>query len=230
MANSARNRPGSLSKAELESNPLDKVTIAYEQNKKRINTIATVVVVAIVGFFAYLKLYKEPQENKAFNALSYPQAYFMQDSLNSALNGDGQHIGFEKIAKKYSGTKAANLSNYYAGVCHLRMNDSKNAIKYLKEFDGKGTSVKYMAYGALGDAYMNEGNIKEGIDYYNKATEDKENTVVTPMYLYRAGMAYEMNNQLDKAKESFKTIRDKYPTSVQARDIDKSLARLGVLD
>lgn len=230
MANSARNQPGKNTNAELEFNPLDKVTITYEKNKKRINTIATVIIVAVVGFFAYLKLYKEPQENKAFNALSYPQAYFMQDSLNTALNGDGQHIGFAKIAKKYSGTKAANLSNYYAGVCYLRMNDAKNAIKFLKEFDGNGTSVEYMAYGVLGDAYMNDGNLKEGINYYNKAAEDKENIVVTPMYLYRAGVAYEMNNQLDKAKENFKLIRDKYPTSVQARDIDKALARLGVLD
>lgn len=230
MANSARNQPGTKTNAELEFNPLDKVTLTYEKNKKRINTIATVIIVAVVGFFAYLKLYKDPQENKALNALSFPQSYLMQDSLNSALNGDGQHVGFLKITKKYSGTKAANLSNYYAGICYLRMNDAKNAIKYLKEFDGKGTDVEYMAYGALGDAYMNDGNVKEGINYYSKATEDKNNLVVTPMYLYRVGMAYEMNNQLDKAKESFKSIRDNYPTSIQARDIDKSLARLGVLD
>src|ERR1043165_6753205 len=103
-----------------DSNPLEdaalKVQAGYESNKKRVNTIITVVLFLVVAVLAYYKLYKGPRENKAAAAAQYAQDYFAKDSLNAALNGDGQHLGFLKIMKKYSGTRVANLCNYYAGV------------------------------------------------------------------------------------------------------------------
>jgi tetratricopeptide (TPR) repeat protein len=230
MANTVRNKPGAERITVEDTNPLDNLQSRYEENKKPINTVLTVILFAIVGFFAYQKLYKAPKENKAATAISYAQGFFQQDSLNKALNGDGQHLGFLKIIKKFSGTKSANLANYYAGVCYLQMNDPKTAIKYLKEFDAEGTAVEYVANGALGDAYMESGNTKEGLEYYNKAASNKDDNLLTPMYLNRAGMAYEMLNQPEKAKDAYKRIRDEYPLSQQARDMDKNLARLGVLD
>jgi tetratricopeptide (TPR) repeat protein len=230
MANRARNNPGSASSHEVEINPLENLQSKYEQNKKRINTIFTVVLLAVVGFVAYLKLYQEPKETRAASALSYMQTYFQQDSLNLALNGDGQNAGLLKIMQKYSGTKASNLASYYAGICYLKMNDANNAIKYLKQFDAEGTDVAVVAYGSLGDAYMQMGNLSEAISYYNKASKDKNNNLLTPIYLFRAAIAYEQNNQPDKAREYFKRIRDEYPQSTQARETDKYLARLGLVD
>ncbi|HRO43025.1 MAG TPA: tetratricopeptide repeat protein [Flavipsychrobacter sp.] len=231
MANTVRNKPGTERITTIEeTNPLETIQDKYEQNKKRINTAIFVVLAAVIGFFAYQKFIKEPKETKASNAISYAQMYFAQDSVNKALNGDGQHQGFLQIIKKYGGTKAGNLAQYYAGISFLQMNDPKNAIKHLKEFDAQGTNVQYVAYGALGDAYMENNNVKEGIEYYNKAAANKDDNLITPIYLYRAAMAYEMNNQADKAKENYKRIRDEYPLSMQAREIDKHLARLGVLD
>jgi hypothetical protein len=46
--------------------------------------------------------------------------YFESDSLNLALNGDGNNLGFLQIVEDYSGTKAGNLANYYAGVIYLK--------------------------------------------------------------------------------------------------------------
>lgn len=231
MATKARTQPGAEKiTSQQDYNPLENLQYKYEGNKKTINTVLTILLAAIVGFFAYMKLYKEPNENKAANAVSFAQNYFAQDSLDRALNGDGQHKGFLKIMKQYSGTKTANLCNYYAGVCYLKMGDAKNAIKYLKDFDAHGTMVEYTAYGVLGDAYMETNNLKEGIEYYNKAASQKEDNLLTPIYLQRSAIAYEMNKQPEKAIENYKRIRDEYPQSMQARDVEKSLARLGVLD
>jgi tetratricopeptide (TPR) repeat protein len=231
MANTARNKPGEERITVVdETSPLDNITNKYESNKKTINTVITVVLAAVVGFFAYQKLYSEPREAKAATALSYPQASFEVDSMQKALNGDAQHPGFLKIMKKYSGTKAANLCNYYAGICYLKTGDAKNAIKYLEDFDGKGTAVASAAYGSLGDAYMETGNVKKGIENYNKATDNKDNEALNPIYLYRAGLAYEMDNKPEEAKKAYARVRDEYPQSMQARDVDRNLARLGVLE
>ncbi|PZF74150.1 tetratricopeptide repeat protein [Taibaiella soli] len=231
MANTARTKPGAEPAIVDEgSKALDNLQLKYEMNKKRINTAIAVVVIAVVGFFAYNKLYKEPQEEKAANAMSFAQRYFEADSVNKALNGDGQHGGFLKVTKKYSGTKSGNLAHYYAGVCYLKMGDAKNAIKELEDFNGKNTIVAYMAWGALGDAYMETGNTKKGIESYQKATGDKDDFAVTPLYLQRLGIAYEMSNQPEEAKKAYIRVRDEFPQSMQARDMDKNLARLGVLN
>lgn len=209
---------------------LEKLQGSYEKNKKTINTVVFIVLIAVLGFFGYKKLYQAPREEKASAAISMAQRYFEMDSVDKALNGDGQNSGFLRVMKKYSGTKTANLCNYYAGVCYLKMGDFKNAIKYLDDFDGKGTIAEYEAYGCLGDAYAESGNIKKAIENYNKAAGDKDNMVLTPVYLFRAAQAYELDNKPEDAKKAYLRIRDDYPQSSVARDIDKLLAHLGVVE
>ena len=231
MANSTRTQPGTERKStQKEPDPLIAITAFYETNKKIISTVTTIIVVIVAGYFGYTKLYKGPAEEKAATALSYPQLYLQVDSLGMALNGDGKNPGFAKIAKKYDGTAAGNLAHYYEGVCYLKMGDYGNAIKALKEFNGKGTMVGNMASGLLGEAYMESGDNAKAIESFKKATSDKDDALVTPMYLYDLGLAYEATNNANEAKAAFKRIRDEYPKSMHARDIDKELARLGELD
>lgn len=233
MANRTRTQPGTertSTRQQAEVNPLDTIQVFYENQKQTINAITTVILVVVIGYFAYTKLYKGPNEEKAATALSYPQLYFSADSLNLALNGDGQHLGFSKIAKKYSGTSAGNLANYYEGICLMKMGDFANAIKALKEFNGKGTVLGNQANGLLGEAYMETGDKSKAIESFKKATADKEDGLNTPTYLYQLGIVYETSGNVNDAKAAFKRIRDEYPKSMQARDIDKELARLGELN
>jgi tetratricopeptide (TPR) repeat protein len=231
MAKRARTQAGTQqSSKQEESKALTNLQAYYEKNKKRINNITSIVLLVVVGFFAYKKLYKEPREQKASSSMAFAERYFQVDSLDKALNGDGQHSGFLKVIKKYGGTDAANVAHYYAGICYLRMGDFKNSIKQLEDFNGKGTAVAYAGWGALGDAYMESGNKSKGMDYYEKAIGDEKNTLLTPMYLHRLGIAYEISGKADDAKKAFKRIRDEYPQSAEARDIDKYLARLGEVE
>jgi predicted negative regulator of RcsB-dependent stress response len=231
MANTARNKPGAEKITDIEEvKVLDNLMTKYESNKKRINTIVTVVLVAIVGYFAYTNLYKEPRENKAATSVAFAQRYFESDSFDRALNGDGQHLGFLKIMKKFSGTSTANLCNYYAGICYINKGDFKNAVKYLEDFDGKGTLITYAASGALGDAYMETNNTSKAIDAYEKAISNPIDNVITPIYMQRLAMVYEMTNKIEDAKKYYKKIKDDYPQSEQARDVEKYLGRLGEHD
>jgi TolA-binding protein len=214
---------------EPEVNALDSLQFQYEKNKKTINTAATVILLAVAGFFAW-RFYNSSRNEKAATAVSYAQRYFESDSASKALNGDGQHSGFLKVMKKFSGTKTANLCHYYAGVCYIKLGDYKNAIKQLEDFDGEGTPVGMAAKGALGDAYMETGKMKDAIEAYEDAAADKDNIALTPMFLYRAGLAYEADKQPKKAADAYRRVRDEFPTSPQARDMDKYLARLGELE
>jgi predicted negative regulator of RcsB-dependent stress response len=228
MANTARNKPGSEQTPVVEeSKVLDNLMSKYEGNKKRINTIVTAALALIVGYFAYVNLYKEPRETKAATAVSYAQRYFEADSFDKALNGDGQHQGFLKIMKKYSGTSTANLCNYYAAVCYSQKGDFKNTVKFMEDFDGKGTLVSYAGKGLLGDAYMELNNPKKAMEAYEAAIGNTGDDVITPIYMLRLAMVCEMNNKPEDAKKYYHKIKDEYPQSEQAREVEKYLGMLG---
>jgi len=213
-----------------EKNPLDNLMAKYEANKKRINGIVTVVLLVIVGGLAYTQLYRAPKVEKAATTVAWAQRMLEIDSFNLALNGNAEHQGFLRVQKKYSGTPTANLCNHYIGVCYLHLGDFDKAIKYLEDFDGKGTLLSYASWGALGDAYMEKGNTKKGIEYYEKASDNKDDKVLTPIFLYRLAVAYEVSKQTEKAQEAYKRLKEEYPRAQVAQDIDRHLARVGVID
>lgn len=236
MANSARTQPrpqGEVIETSNDSVSLDRAQLFFDKNKNIIIGVAVAVVAVVGGFFAYKYLYMAPKEEKAKEKIAFAQTYFAQDSLRQALQGDGQpsHPGFLRIIKDYSGTPTGNVAHYYAGACYLKMGDFKNAIKQLEDFNGKGTEAATAGYGLLGDAYMESGNTKKGIDNYEQAVNaNKKDDLMTPYYLMKLGLAREAGNQSDKAVDAYKRIRDEYPNSQQAREIDRYLARLGVME
>lgn len=206
---------------------LHKLQMGFEKNQKAI--VGTIAVIAIVvgGYFGYKYFIEAPKEEKAATALSYAQQWFEIDSFNYVLNGNGLNGGALDVIKKYDGTKSGNLAHYYAGVSYLNTHDFKNAIQQLSEFSGEGTPVQYLAYGALGDAYMESKNVEKGIEFYKKAGTGTKNKFIAPLYLFRAGLACELNGKKDEAKKLYKQIKDNYPYSQQGQEIDKYLARLG---
>ena len=53
-----------------------------------------------------------------------------------------------------------------------------------------------------------------------------DNDVLSPVYLKKAGLVYESLNKPEKAEKNYTTIKEKYPKSTEASDIDKYLARV----
>ena len=116
---------------------------------KPIMYIGGLVILLAGGYLLYKNFFIGPKETKGNEAISRAQQYFAQDSLDLALNGDGSAAGFLKIAKTYSGTKAANLAHYYAGAIYLRKEDYNNAIKQLEDFSTDATQVQSAAWRML---------------------------------------------------------------------------------
>src|SRR6476620_8536358 len=86
------------------------------ENQKSLTIIGSVVAAMVLLYFGYTKFYLTPRETDAQNDMFRAEQYFQADSLDKALNGDGNYPGFLIIIEEYSGTKSANLAYYYAGV------------------------------------------------------------------------------------------------------------------
>lgn len=199
----------------------------YENNKKIINGLLLAGLLVVVGIYAYNNFFKKPRNQKANDAIFMAQQYFEKDSMNLALNGDGNNYGFLKIIDKYGGTNAGNLAKFYAGRIMVGNGEFEKGLKYLKDFDGEGTLVETVAQGTIGDAYMELGKTSEAIDAYQKAASDKDDVFLSPLYLERLGLAYESKGDTEKAIEAFKRIRMEFESSAQARNAEKYLSRLG---
>lgn len=200
----------------------------FEENRKSITVIAGSLFLIVGGYFAYLYFYLQPREQEAQQEIFWAQQYFEQDSLNLALMGDGAHYGFLDIAADYSGTKAGNLANYYAGICYLNQGEFNNAIALLDEFDGNDPILSVVAEGAIGDAFLELDQPKEALDYYKRAVSGQKNSFIVPFYLLKAGMLAEQNGNTKAALGFYNRIKKEFPKSREATEIDKYIARVEV--
>lgn len=184
------------------------------------------------GWLGYKKFVKEPNEIKANEAAFKAEDYFSRDSLTLALNGDGRNLGLAKVADKYGDTKAGNRAKFEAGAAYLRLEDYKNAEKYLKDVELDSKLVQAKAYNLLGHAYAAQGKNKEALDAYKKAARHfPQDDVSTPEYLFNAAfLAHKVLNNKSEATELYKEIRKNYPNSAPGFEATKFLAQLGVYE
>jgi len=197
-----------------------------ENNQKIILIVIGAIIVIVLGFFGFKRLYLAPKEKEAQGQMFMAEKYFGLDSLNKALNGDGNYLGFLDIIDQYGITKSADLAHYYAGICYLKKGDFENAIKYLKHFKSNDEMVQPMATGAIGDAYMELNQVDKALDYYLKAANEKKNELTTPMLLMKAGWVYEDLGKYDQALAIYKRIKNEYPRSEEGNDIDKYIGKM----
>lgn len=196
-----------------------------EKNQKMIINVILGLVVIIGIYFGYNKFISEPQAKEAASQIFGAQNYFEKDSFNLALNGDGNVLGFVEIVDKYGSTPSGNLASLYAGLSYLYIQDYDNAIKYLKKFSSDDLLLTNMAIANIGDAYMQQGDYKKAAEYYQKASNSKTNDFSTPLFLMKKGMALEKANDYKEAVKVYEKIEKEYPTSVEARDIEKYIER-----
>ncbi|MFZ1678100.1 MAG: tetratricopeptide repeat protein [Saprospiraceae bacterium] len=203
-----------------------KLSIFFEHNQKIILGIIAGIVLIVGGWFVYHNLIMQPKEEKAMAQMWMAQVQFEQDSFNVALaNPGGGYSGFIKIISDYKGTKAANLSNYYAGICYLNLGNFDSALSFLNDFKPNGIIGPVMKHGALGDVYSELNQMDKAVENYKKAAEASENELLTPYYFKKLAMLYETQNEYSKALEIYKKIKSKYPNSNEALSIDKYIAR-----
>lgn len=203
------------------------------KNQKYIFIIVGVVAAIVLGYLGYNKLIIEPKAEDGMNEMFTAQKHFEEavngtakDSLfNLSLNGSGGKFGMLDIAEEYSGTPAGNLAHYYAGIAYLNLNDYPNAIAHLSEFETDDELLGPLAEGGIGDAFVQLNQLEDALDHYKNALEMTTNDYTTPLYLYKAGtVSFKLGNFKD-ALEYFQQIKDEYPNSNEATNIDVFIGR-----
>jgi tetratricopeptide (TPR) repeat protein len=192
-----------------------------EENKKSLSIIVAAIILVVGGYLLYSRVMLAPKEKEAQTQIFRAEQYFEQDSFRLALDGDGDALGFIDVIDDYGMTNTANLAQYYAGICYLQLGEFENAIEHLKKFDSNDKLVSVIALGAIGDAYVELGDIDKAVSFFEKAGNKSKNDFTSAVYLKKAGIAYEALQNYKKAVIAYEKIKRLYPNSEEARDIDK---------
>ena len=212
-------------------NTLDETASKTEEwvanNQKYIFILVGTVAIAVLGYLFYNKFIQIPKENEAINEMFTAQNYFdqavngnetLKDSLYTlALNGEDGKYGFLQIKENYSGTKAANLANYYIGFSYLNTKQYQKAIDYLDDFKSDDEILSALALGGIGDAFSQLNQPNEALPYYEKAAKTKTNEYTTPRFLLKAASLAIDLNKPDVAVKYLETIQNKYDKSNEAK-------------
>ncbi len=196
-----------------------------EKNQKSILTAVAVIILIILSVMAFRNFYIKPREVAAENAMFKAQELFASQQFDEALNGDGEDIlGFKEIASKYSLTKSGKMAKAYTGIAQYRLGNYQDAVKSLAQYDGKDVYFKTSIVGLIGDCYAELGDFSKAQSYYKKAIAEKND--LAPIYLKKSGILYELDNKSQDAEKAFLQIKEDYPQSAEAADIDKYIARV----
>ncbi|MBT1702049.1 tetratricopeptide repeat protein [Chryseosolibacter indicus] len=225
MAKKVENRSEILESPEALADRLHGAETWAERNPKTVIGVAVAIALLVGGYFGF-QYYKDNQNAEAQREMFQAIYYFESDSLNLALNGDGNNLGFRDIIDEYGITDAANLAHYYAGACYLKQGKFELARLYLQDYSSNDLLVQARAYSLVGDTYMEEGKYEDAAKYYQKAADYKPNKYFTPSYLMKAALAYEKSNQNDKAIQAYDEIINEYFQSAEFQNARKFKARL----
>lgn len=198
-------------------------------NQRIISIVIGAIVVVILGYFGYQRYIIEPKTVEAQEQMYVAQRFFESDSLDKALYGDGNSLGFIDIVDEYGNTTPGNLANYYTGICFLKKGDFNQAVDYLEDYNGDSQMVGPMATGAIGDAYLELGEKERAVAYYLEAANQFDNEFTTPLFLFKAGMTYELIGEYDDAVHVYNRIKENYGKSSEGRTIDKNIGRATAL-
>ena len=199
-----------------------------EENYKTL-LIGLGVIVVLVGIFWLGRLYLGKKNDEAQSQMYQAERYFEMDSLNLALNGDGNYLGFLDIIKDYKLTNTGNLSKYHAGICYLRLGNYQEAIDLRSKYSKKDKVLGSLAIGATGDAYVEMGDLDQGVAKYLEAAEFGLNSFNTPLFLMKAAKLYELTRKYSDALKVYERIQSDYPESTEGASIDKYIARVKLL-
>ena len=192
------------------------------ENQKTIWGVLIAILVIGLAVLAYSKYIYAPKCEEAMKAAYPAEASFQAGEFELALNGDGNVLGFSQIIDEY-GAKAGKSAYLYAGICELQLGNFESAISYLGKYNGKDPILAARALACKGDAYVGLEDYAAAVKCFNAAAAKADN-VFAASYLMKAGLTYEKLGDKSAALGAYKEVKDKYPQSIEAYDIQRYIS------
>ena len=200
----------SLSKAEA---------FIAKNNKKIVGGLIAAVVLAIA--ILAIRSINENKAAKGQEAFTFTEnaALMAADSLtNAAALAD-----LEAYLDEFGG-KAVGIASFEAGIAAYEVKDYAKALEYFSEYKGEDAIFNARALACIADCHIELGNYEEAYKNYVAALETADNDLASE-YAFRAGLVAEKLGNNADALAMYNTIKENYPASPRAMEIEKYISR-----
>ena len=192
-----------------------------EDHNKQITWIIAAIAAVVFGVIAINNYVIAPNRVEASNENAKAAVYFAQGNWEKALNGDeADCMGFAAIADEYKHYQQGRLAALYAGICCYKQGEYAEAADYLKRYKSDDLFVNPAAAQLLGDAYVEADELDKAVGAFEAAAKSG-NELIAPMSLKKLGFVQMELGNNKAANKAFQAIKNDYPASQEAQDIDK---------
>jgi tetratricopeptide (TPR) repeat protein len=197
-----------------------------EDNSRNLLAAGVVLILVAAGIYYYTNVMVPNKEKEAANELFKAEAYYLTDSLDQALNGDGEFLGLIEVAEQYGSTKSGERAQYLAGSVLMRQGKYEDALEYLESVSFDDEIVAPLSVCLQGDCMVELDRIEEGASLYMKAANMRDNKFTAPYCLSKAARAYSAIEDWDNALKAYERINEDYKETQYAAEIEKYIARV----
>lgn len=196
----------------------------FDENRKLVYAIVAGLLLVIVAIVGYV-LYQNNQNAEAEELLAEVVGLYETGSYQEALEGTVDTIGLLEIADDYGGTTSGNLAHFYAADALYNLGEYDRALEHFRAFDKVDGFIGASALAGEGAVYENLGEYERAAERYLAGAGFYENELSSPRYLLSAGRAFEAAGSYEEAQEAYERIREEYPNSNLASQVDVYIAR-----
>lgn len=194
----------------------------FVEKNKNIITYCLIGIIVIVAVVWGWNTYSNSQNQKAQEEIWSAQYLFEAGDYEQALEA------FEAVIDQYGSTKTGNLAKAYAGLCNKELGNYDEAISLLKKYSGSDAVVAPAVTAAIGDCQVNGENpdYKDAARNFEAAAKASNSADFTPLYLKKAGLAYEKAGDNASALKAYQAIKDNWRETSVGQSIDKYIVRV----
>lgn len=200
-------------------------------NRQRFVYLIGAVIAVIVLSIGYDEFIVKPANADANEDMWRAEQYFMMDSTNWALNGDGLSAGLQDVMDEHSGTAAASRAAYEMGLILRGEGDFEGALNAFNQANMDGEIISVIVEINRGDCMVELGDYDGALSVFNAAAKSASSSIgadyLAPLALYKSAIvAMELGNN-SSASASLNSIVEDYPSSPQRGAAEGLAASLG---
>lgn len=182
-----------------------------EKYAKPLSIAFGVLVLGVLGFFAYQQFVVAPKNEEALKTYLAAQKNLTEGKEKEALGGkSAANPGFLGTYNEYPNTDMGKLAAYNAGLLKFKEGKFQEAYDLLDKFSSDNKTLVAMKYGAMADAKSGLNKNEEALALLDKATSASDDPYTSYYFTRKAGILALGMKKNAEAKKYFATIDEKY--------------------
>lgn len=182
-----------------------------EKYSKPLSIAFGVLVVGVLGFFAYKQFVVAPKNVEAVKSFLAAQKNLAEGKDKEAIGGkSAANPGFLGTYNEYSATNVGKLSAYNAGLLKFKEGKFQESYDLLDKFSSDNKTLMALKYGAMADAQSGLNKNDDALSLLDKASSTSDDPYTIYYFTRKAGIvALGLKKNAD-AKKYFSAINEKY--------------------